>query len=211
MACTFAVASTPNSPSPSASSSPSPPAVSPISVAAAAHRVPISVAGGLHLHYMQESRHADPYRSMHLSGVSSVPENNRAGDEAEVSSWIEPGTRAASSWDSRANVDVDVLQGHGASPVVLSGSRSDPSQSSPESVLPVVDPELKSGSVKFKTYFEKTAVPNHKSNITCYDKGKDKGFPYARPVVCKMFGDVPIAPGSSSVILTMPQHQGAEG
>ncbi|VAH55330.1 unnamed protein product [Triticum turgidum subsp. durum] len=54
-------------------------------------------------------------------------------------------------------------------------------------------------------------VPKPKSNIICDDKSKDKGFPYARPVICKMSGDVRIAPGSSSVILTMPLYQSTEG
>nr|CDM80461.1 unnamed protein product [Triticum aestivum] len=54
-------------------------------------------------------------------------------------------------------------------------------------------------------------VPKPKGSITCDDKSKDNDFPYARPVVCKMSGDVRIAPGSSSVILSMPLYQSAEG
>lgn len=54
-------------------------------------------------------------------------------------------------------------------------------------------------------------VPKPKSKITCDDKSKDEGFPYARPIVCKMSGDVRVSPGSSSVTLTMPMQQGEEG
>ncbi|XP_044352682.1 beta-1,2-xylosyltransferease XAX1-like [Triticum aestivum] len=107
--------------------------------------------------------------------------------------WIEPGSRAASSWDRRANVDADVPQGHSTSPV-LAKSGSDPSESSPE-LATVAEIE----------------VPKPKGSISCDDKTKDEGFPYARPIVCKMSGDVRIAPGSSSVILTMPLYQSAEG
>lgn len=54
-------------------------------------------------------------------------------------------------------------------------------------------------------------VPKPKSKIYCDDKGKDEGFPYARPIICQMSGDVRVSPGSSSVALTMPMQQGVEG
>ncbi|CAO2193366.1 unnamed protein product [Urochloa humidicola] len=49
------------------------------------------------------------------------------------------------------------------------------------------------------------------SKIYCDDKSKDEGFPYARPIICQMSGDVRVSPGSSSVSLTMPMQQGVEG
>ncbi|KAL5226698.1 hypothetical protein ABZP36_014963 [Zizania latifolia] len=51
-------------------------------------------------------------------------------------------------------------------------------------------------------------APKPKSVITCDDKSKDEGFPYARPIVCHMSGDVRVAPASSSVTLAMPLQQG---
>jgi hypothetical protein len=33
-------------------------------------------------------------------------------------------------------------------------------------------------------------VPKSKSKIYCDDKSKDEGFPYARPIICHMSGDV---------------------
>ncbi|RCV24382.1 hypothetical protein SETIT_5G080200v2 [Setaria italica] len=54
-------------------------------------------------------------------------------------------------------------------------------------------------------------APKPKSKIYCDDKGKDEGFPYARPIICQMSGDVRVSPGSSSVALTMPMQQGVEG
>ncbi|CAO2209197.1 unnamed protein product [Urochloa humidicola] len=54
-------------------------------------------------------------------------------------------------------------------------------------------------------------VPKPMSKIYCDDKSKDKGFPYARPIICQMSGDVRVSPGSSSVSLTMPMQQDTEG
>ncbi|CAO2174374.1 unnamed protein product [Urochloa humidicola] len=53
-------------------------------------------------------------------------------------------------------------------------------------------------------------VPKPMSKIYCDDKSKDEGFPYARPIICQMSGDVRVSPGSSSVSLTMPMQQGVE-
>ncbi|WVZ72010.1 hypothetical protein U9M48_020535 [Paspalum notatum var. saurae] len=50
-----------------------------------------------------------------------------------------------------------------------------------------------------------------KSTIYCDDKSKDEGFPYARPTICQMSGDVRVSPESSSVALIMPMQQGDEG
>ncbi|KAJ1282883.1 hypothetical protein BS78_03G085700 [Paspalum vaginatum] len=54
-------------------------------------------------------------------------------------------------------------------------------------------------------------LPKPKSTIYCDDKSKDEGFPYARPTICQMSGDVRVSPESSSVALIMPMQQGDEG
>ncbi|XP_066308544.1 beta-1,2-xylosyltransferease XAX1-like isoform X3 [Miscanthus floridulus] len=55
-------------------------------------------------------------------------------------------------------------------------------------------------------------VPKPKSKIYCDDKSKDEGFPYARPIICHMSGDVRVSPESASVALITPmQQQGEEG
>lgn len=51
-------------------------------------------------------------------------------------------------------------------------------------------------------------APKPKSKISCDDKSKDEGFPYARPIVCHLSGDVRVSPATSSVTLTMPLQQG---
>jgi hypothetical protein len=48
------------------------------------------------------------------------------------------------------------------------------------------------------------------SKIYCDANSTDKGFPYARPIICQMSGDVRVAPGSSSVALTMPVQKSEE-
>ncbi|KAF0899032.1 hypothetical protein E2562_012720 [Oryza meyeriana var. granulata] len=53
-----------------------------------------------------------------------------------------------------------------------------------------------------------TEAPKPRSKISCDDKSKDEGFPYARPIVCHMSGDVRVAPATSSVTLTTPLQQG---
>jgi hypothetical protein len=54
-------------------------------------------------------------------------------------------------------------------------------------------------------------VPKPKSKIYCDDKSKDEGFPYARPIICQMSGDVRVSAESSSVALITPiQQQGEE-
>jgi len=55
-----------------------------------------------------------------------------------------------------------------------------------------------------------TEVPKPKSKIYCDDKSKDDGFPYARPIICQMSGDVRVSPESSSVALNTPMLQGEE-
>ncbi|XP_052142151.1 beta-1,2-xylosyltransferease XAX1-like isoform X2 [Oryza glaberrima] len=50
-------------------------------------------------------------------------------------------------------------------------------------------------------------APKPRGKISCDDKSKDEGFPYARPIVCHMSGDVRVSPATSSVILTMPSQQ----
>ncbi|CAD6232443.1 unnamed protein product [Miscanthus lutarioriparius] len=54
-------------------------------------------------------------------------------------------------------------------------------------------------------------VPKPKSKIYCDDKSKDEGFPYARPIICQMSGDVRVSPESASVALITPMQQGEEG
>ncbi|RLN24460.1 uncharacterized protein C2845_PM07G02260 [Panicum miliaceum] len=54
-------------------------------------------------------------------------------------------------------------------------------------------------------------VPKPKSKVYCDDKSKDEGFPYARPTICQMSGDVRVSPGSSSIALTTPMQQGVGG
>ncbi|KAG8053634.1 hypothetical protein GUJ93_ZPchr0001g32200 [Zizania palustris] len=51
-------------------------------------------------------------------------------------------------------------------------------------------------------------APKPKSVISCDDKSKDEGFPYARPIVCHMSGDVRVDPASSSVTLMAPLQRG---
>jgi hypothetical protein len=53
-------------------------------------------------------------------------------------------------------------------------------------------------------------VPMPSSKIYCDDKSRDEGFPYARPVICQISGDVRVAPGSSSVALTMQIQKSEE-
>jgi hypothetical protein len=53
-------------------------------------------------------------------------------------------------------------------------------------------------------------VSKPSSKIYCDDNSTDTGFPYARPIICQMSGDVRVAPGSSSVALTMPVQKSEE-
>ncbi|BAF03775.2 beta-1,2-xylosyltransferease XAX1-like isoform X1 [Oryza sativa Japonica Group] len=59
-----------------------------------------------------------------------------------------------------------------------------------------------------QTAVSESEVPKPKSKISCDDKSKDEGFPYARPIVCHLSGDVRVSPATSSVTLTMPLQQG---
>ncbi|XP_062202886.1 beta-1,2-xylosyltransferease XAX1-like [Phragmites australis] len=151
-----------------------------------------------------------------------------------VSSVDAEGVGAVSSW--QASISLDVPQGPSAP--VLPRADVDPFRSSQESDTEVkkytaknrTDLENKSGieeqttsSVKSNSHpedsFRKSRqsevtdieVPKLKSKIYCDDKSKDEGFPYARPIVCQMYGDVRVTPGSSSVALTMPMQQSEEG
>ncbi|EEC69831.1 hypothetical protein OsI_00153 [Oryza sativa Indica Group] len=59
-----------------------------------------------------------------------------------------------------------------------------------------------------QTAVSESEAPKPKSKISCDDKSKDEGFPYARPIVCHLSGDVRVSPATSSVTLTMPLQQG---
>uniref|UniRef100_A0A0D9UW51 Glycosyltransferase 61 catalytic domain-containing protein n=1 Tax=Leersia perrieri TaxID=77586 RepID=A0A0D9UW51_9ORYZ len=65
-------------------------------------------------------------------------------------------------------------------------------------------------SLNFSPAVPETEPPKPKSKISCDDKSKDEGFPYARPIVCHMSGDIRISPLTSSVTLTMPLQQTEE-
>uniref|UniRef100_A0A0D3EJ00 Glycosyltransferase 61 catalytic domain-containing protein n=1 Tax=Oryza barthii TaxID=65489 RepID=A0A0D3EJ00_9ORYZ len=58
-----------------------------------------------------------------------------------------------------------------------------------------------------QTAVSESEAPKPRGKISCDDKSKDEGFPYARPIVCHMSGDVRVSPATSSVILTMPSQQ----
>ncbi|XP_078176629.1 beta-1,2-xylosyltransferease XAX1-like isoform X2 [Carex rostrata] len=45
------------------------------------------------------------------------------------------------------------------------------------------------------------------SKIACDENGKDEGFPYARPTVCEMTGDLRISPKEKSVFLVSSSQQ----
>ncbi|XP_062191796.1 beta-1,2-xylosyltransferease XAX1-like isoform X2 [Phragmites australis] len=160
------------------------------------------------------------------NGVYLVQGSLVSSDDAE-------GVGAVNSW--QASISMDVPQGPSAP--VLPRADADPFRRSPESDTEVnsnttknrtnlvnksVIEEQTTSSSKSdsppKTSFRKPGqsvaeieVSKPKSKITCDDKSNDEGFPYARPIVCKMSGDVRVAPESSSVALTMPMQQGKEG
>ncbi|CAL4951095.1 unnamed protein product [Urochloa decumbens] len=66
-------------------------------------------------------------------------------------------------------------------------------------------------SMDFQQSVTDIEVSKPMSKIYCDDKSKDEGFPYARPIICQMSGDVRVSPGSSSVSIIMPMQQGVEG
>ncbi|XP_072980948.1 beta-1,2-xylosyltransferease XAX1-like [Typha angustifolia] len=67
----------------------------------------------------------------------------------------------------------------------------------------IASPHESDAAVKTKPQLDEKEVEAVKieSKLTCDDKGVDKGFPYARPVVCEMSGDIRISSRRSTVAL----------
>uniref|UniRef100_A0A0E0JDE1 Glycosyltransferase 61 catalytic domain-containing protein n=1 Tax=Oryza punctata TaxID=4537 RepID=A0A0E0JDE1_ORYPU len=143
-------------------------------------------------------------------------------------------SRVVSSWEGSASTNVPRIP---VAPLIMGRVDEDISTRSPElgSVLKNenfkngTDSENKSrserqaaistendpppGKEESLTKTPQTAVSEieapkpRRSKISCDDKSKDEGFPYARPIVCHMSGDVRVTPATSSVTLTMPSQQ----
>ncbi|KAL6627548.1 hypothetical protein ACP70R_031274 [Stipagrostis hirtigluma subsp. patula] len=150
------------------------------------------------------------------------------GTSVVVGSDDSEGFGAVSSWKST----LDLPQGSNAPILARAGAVS--FRNSPESDTNLGDASVKNGTVldiksgtegqtrssaESDSIFENSQqlevtgiqVTKPKSKIYCDDKSKDEGFPYARPIVCQMSGDVHVAPGSSLVALNMPIEQSKEG
>ncbi|GJN37665.1 hypothetical protein PR202_gb26645 [Eleusine coracana subsp. coracana] len=84
---------------------------------------------------------------------------------------------------------------------ILPRAGADPFRSSPESVKYQVTVAPAVTDVQI-------SMPS--SKIYCDDKSRNEGFPYARPIICQMSGDARVAPGSSSIALTMPMQKSDE-
>ncbi|XP_006643720.2 beta-1,2-xylosyltransferease XAX1-like [Oryza brachyantha] len=148
--------------------------------------------------------------------------------------WIGAGSRVVSSWEgSAASTNVPRRP---AAPLIMATVSEDISTRSPElgSELRSESFKNETDSENKSTPERKVAIsagydpppeqedsfrkspqiavseieaPKPRSKMSCDDKSKDDGFPYARPVVCHMSGDIRVAPATSSVTLTMPSQQ----